>query len=676
MKTLIIVHKTHLDVGFTNLAGAVVDQYLNQFIPAALERAREMNTDPDQPRFVWTTGAWIVWKALQEYRGDRRKELVDAIERGWIAWHALPFTFHTELLTPNLLRLALKFSGWLDTEFGRNTISAKMTDVPGHTIGLVPILAEAGIRFLHLGVNPASKVPEVPGIFRWRCGDDELLVNYADTYGSVTQCEGCETAFTFFHTNDNLGPPSAEAITREETWLRARFQPGMIRSGSIDDFAQELIGHVPFLPVLKEEIGDTWIHGAASDPQKLADYAALRRVVEPEAEHFLDLPLEDIGAWLEPLLLLPEHTWGLDVKAWFGDHRHYRPAELAEIRRSHRFRTLEQAWQEQRDYLDQAVERLKQGKKTAGLSGSIDRELEGSRAIRRAPSAPEDGEALDVTTGHVAGRWAIRFEPASGSLSQLYDTETGLDLCPDHGRLAWGIVQYELYGRKDYTNYLRDYFGEPPYPWWAVEDFSKIGLPPELERGLRADLRFGGGRIRALKDRTEVVTSVQFLGEGLVLEGAPEDLAVAWTFHHREPVVGIRLGWNRKAATRLPESCWFGFRLPGIVSKSRYKKLGQWIDPASVVPGGGRALHATEGSVRCDLGESGHVLAFESPDALLVAPDIPRILHVPTDPPAGTRAVWFNLSNNVWNTNFPLWQGGPMGWRFRVELGASASPGE
>ena len=31
-----------------------------------------------------------------------------------------------------------------------------MTDVPGHTLGIVPLLAEAGVRFLHLGVNTAS----------------------------------------------------------------------------------------------------------------------------------------------------------------------------------------------------------------------------------------------------------------------------------------------------------------------------------------------------------------------------------------------------------------------------------------------------------------------------------------------------------------------------------------
>ena len=32
------------------------------------------------------------------------------------------------------------------------------------------------------------------------------------------------------------------------------------------------------LPIVQEEVGDTWIHGSASDPHKLAEYRALLRL--------------------------------------------------------------------------------------------------------------------------------------------------------------------------------------------------------------------------------------------------------------------------------------------------------------------------------------------------------------------------------------------------------------
>jgi len=67
-----------------------------------------------------------------------------------------------------LFEFGLSLSQELDARFGRQTIAAKMTDVPGHTRGIVPLLAQAGVKFLHIGVNPASTVPGVPPLFRWQ----------------------------------------------------------------------------------------------------------------------------------------------------------------------------------------------------------------------------------------------------------------------------------------------------------------------------------------------------------------------------------------------------------------------------------------------------------------------------------------------------------------------------
>jgi len=56
----------------------------------------------------------------------------------------------------------------LDRRFGKNTTGAKMSDVPGHTRGLITPLAAQGIKFLDIGVNEASTVPEVPPLFLWK----------------------------------------------------------------------------------------------------------------------------------------------------------------------------------------------------------------------------------------------------------------------------------------------------------------------------------------------------------------------------------------------------------------------------------------------------------------------------------------------------------------------------
>ena len=208
-RTLHLIFKTHLDIGFTRQAHEVVEAYLNHYIPAAIALARELAADGGRERFVWTTGSWLINEALEVYTGERRRVLEQALGQGHLAWHGLPFTTHTEYLDASLIRHGLSLSQGLDRRFGRTTIAAKMTDVPGHTVALVPLLAEAGIRFLHLGVNPASTVPAVPPCFRWQHAGAEITVMYSGSYGETAVLPGLDHGLAFGHTGDNHGPQSA-----------------------------------------------------------------------------------------------------------------------------------------------------------------------------------------------------------------------------------------------------------------------------------------------------------------------------------------------------------------------------------------------------------------------------------------------------------------------------------
>ena len=187
-----VVFKTHLDIGFTDHAAKVRAQYHEQFIPQAIETGEHcFREDSATPTFIWTTGAWLIWDHLNTQPPEKVKRLEQAIERGLIRWHALPFTTHSELMSPALFRAGLSYAQELDAQFGVRTTAAKMTDVPGHTLGIVPLLAEAGVQFLHLGVNTASPVPDVPDVFRWRAPDgSEVVVMYQKSYGATHFPEG------------------------------------------------------------------------------------------------------------------------------------------------------------------------------------------------------------------------------------------------------------------------------------------------------------------------------------------------------------------------------------------------------------------------------------------------------------------------------------------------------
>ena len=43
-----------------------------------------------------------------------------------------------------------------------------------------------------------------------------------------------------------------------------------MEASTLDDYARSVLKYRETLPVVEEEIGDTWIHGIASDPGKLS----------------------------------------------------------------------------------------------------------------------------------------------------------------------------------------------------------------------------------------------------------------------------------------------------------------------------------------------------------------------------------------------------------------------
>ena len=148
-----VVFKTHLDVGFTDLSSVVTQRYVSEFIPKALDLSEKLQAENAPEKYVWTTGAWIIWKYMQTAPAHDVARLDAAIRRGDIVWNAVPYTFESEVMNRDLLETSLLLSQRLDQQYGKHTVAAKMTDVPGHTRSIVSVMSKAGIRMLHIGVN-------------------------------------------------------------------------------------------------------------------------------------------------------------------------------------------------------------------------------------------------------------------------------------------------------------------------------------------------------------------------------------------------------------------------------------------------------------------------------------------------------------------------------------------
>ena len=152
---IIVLFLTHLDIGFTDFSENVIEKYNKQFIPNAIKVGEEIAERNIPEGFVWSTGSWLPWQYLRQASPAERAHMENAIKKGILKWHGMPFTMHSELCDEPLYNYGLSLFKELDEKFGIHTISGKLTDVPGHTKAIVPLLADAGIEFLHIGVNPA-----------------------------------------------------------------------------------------------------------------------------------------------------------------------------------------------------------------------------------------------------------------------------------------------------------------------------------------------------------------------------------------------------------------------------------------------------------------------------------------------------------------------------------------
>ena len=77
---VLVVSKTHLDVGFTDTAAGVSRRYLDEFFPRAIATAAELRAAGGQPRLRWTTGSWILTEALGAASGSDRRRIEEAVE--------------------------------------------------------------------------------------------------------------------------------------------------------------------------------------------------------------------------------------------------------------------------------------------------------------------------------------------------------------------------------------------------------------------------------------------------------------------------------------------------------------------------------------------------------------------------------------------------------------------
>lgn len=668
MKKVIVVSKTHLDLGFTDYADNIRQKYISSFIPSAIGLAEKVNTDENK-KFIWTTGSWILKEMLDDGTEQHKADLIKALKDGNIVPHGMPFTTHTELLDEETLSYGLSIVDTLDAIRGKKTVAAKMTDVPGHTTALVPLLAKHGIKFLHIGVNGVSAVPEVPSCFLWKCGGAEVVVVYAGDYGGAFKSEFAEEVLYFDHTLDNHGAPPPEAVEKKLRSIQNEYPDYIVTAGTLDEFAEIMWKVKDKLPVVTGEIGDSWIHGSAADPYKSAALLTLMRLKRKWLkDSTMERGTKEYKDFSDALLCIGEHTCGVDSKIFFYDNEHYLKRDFKKARKKDRvvlhhpfrdfpynflafvgrfagerkkgsYRAIEQSWAEQRQYIVKGV---------AALSDKHRAEAKSALEKLR----PE--ELIPVKSGK---KYADPLQIGAYTLSLNSYGGIGKLTCGSTEIIRQNsapFLEYRSYGKADYDFWFSHYARNlEQCRFWGVPDFGR----PLLKY---AEGKYPTGRFyykmtdsAICQNAEDVQVFVQLQCEKKLCEelGAPRRVQVVYTLS--EEGLRFSLLWTEKDANRLTEALFLHLS-PAITSENfRLQKIGTAIDYRTTASMGGRNLHAVEKCILKTTGGSYNFLNFHAP---LISVGNGKILEYDNKiEDIEKNGISYVLYNNVWGTNFPLW---------------------
>ncbi|MGM9759028.1 MAG: hypothetical protein ACI30I_02800 [Parabacteroides sp.] len=106
------------------------------------------------------------------------------------------------------------------------------------------------------------------------------------------------------------------------------------------------------------------------------------------------------------------------------------------------------------------------------------------------------------------------------------------------------------------------------------------------------------------------------------------------------------------------------FNTDGILSIVA-EKLGERVDLLDVVEAGNRQQHGIDHYV--DLITSKGTIRVTSEAAFLVNVGEANGINYSLEYPDKQGGIHFNLSNNLWNTNFCYWNEGSLTYRFTIE---------
>ena len=671
--TIYLISSCHLDVGFANTEANIVNEYFDKYFPAAIKNAQDLRKLGGKERLVFTTHPFLVHLYYNCYPAlglhcpsqVQLEDFTAAINRGDIVWHAFPFNAQMEFYDSSLADFGFRMTHELDKKFGRNaTMTMSQRDVPGTTRSLIPIMVRNGVKAITVGVNTGSMPPAVPTVFTWNdplSGSKVIGMWHPHGYGGqpgpslkdMVIVPGLKEALAFAIRGDNSGPPSVLEVIKNYAVLKLLFPNAEIIASGYDAFVEKLL--TVQLPVYSNEIGDTWIHGVASDPFKTAKTREMMR--QRRTCISKGLCKEDdqvLNAFSALLLKNGEHTWGKDVKTYLHDITHWSNSQFHSEMSKSNFEDMVKSWVEQRNWgLDYPLHEILGDNHP--LSSMIQEGIK--ELVFDGHISTDTFKQIDISSKTKCGSFEIGFSSTTGAINHLeYIQQTGSPLVFATEDNPIAQIIYQTYTADDYKTFLDEYVYDFIDPIVYL-DLGKPGL------GLIKTEKFNVSPLPKSLWFQEKEDSCVFLLENnfdakLVLDyGAPQSLWIEVEILKYKGPLANMLNFTvylvNKTSTRIPESLSVYMNPSGVDPTSmEVSKLGEYVNALDVLTNGSKHLHAVDDD---GVAYNSTKVVFQSYDTSLVCIGYPTPFPVPMEQPNVSKGFAFNIFNNIWGTNYIMW---------------------
>jgi hypothetical protein len=336
-----LLHHSHVDIGYTHVQTEVERKHW-QYFQQVIELSRKTADYPAGSRFKWNAEVlWAVDSFLRQASPEDRQAFSDAVTKGWIGLDALYGNELTALCRPEELVRLVDFAQVLRQRFGVAIDSAMITDVPGYTWGIVPVLAQSGVKYFSVGPNRGHRIGytlstwgdrpfywESPSgkenILCWVAGegysffhsgrlDGGRLFDYLNRLGD-SEYPYDMVQLRYSIGGDN-GPPDPDLSDFVKDWNAKYAYPKLVVATTSEMFREFEGRYGSRIPRARGDFTPYWEDGAGSSAAETAiNREAAERLVQAETLWaMLDpagYPPEQFREAWRNVVLYDEHTWG------------------------------------------------------------------------------------------------------------------------------------------------------------------------------------------------------------------------------------------------------------------------------------------------------------------------------------------------------------------------------